>query len=165
MPEGIAGDQSPPGDRIGPSFMEIHAFVEELVRAGTRALKLVIVAPWLLRLSVVGERACSRKRTDEFSAVIETMDLEIVACELLADVARAALPTYPDEGPRLIGDGYREAPLQRRYEGAALAREHWSGKAWRQGHLSSATDAIARTLYRLIYFPDTVASVVPPEVS
>jgi len=159
MPDGIAGDQGPPGDRIGPTFRDIYTFVENVVRVGTRACELSTEAPWLLEMSLVDERARSRKRTNKASGEIETKDREIAACELLGDIAAAALPQYPEEGPIVIGEhpDYYNAPLARRYLGAAKAREMTSGKAWQQGHRKTTIKVIADALYRLIYAPDTVA--------
>jgi hypothetical protein len=159
MPGGIAGDQSPPGDRIGPTFRDIYTFVENVVRVGTRASVIATEAPWLLELSLVDERARSRKRTSKLSGKIETKDREIGACELLRDIAAAALPQYPEEGPIVIGEypDYYNAPLARRYRGAAKARKMTSGKAWQQSHRKTTINAIADVLYRLIYYPDTVA--------
>src|ERR1700691_6009750 len=145
MPEGIAGDQGPPGDRLGPTFGDVYSFVERVVKVGTRACVISTEAPWLLDMHLVEERARSRKRSNEGPGVIEIKDLEIGACDLLRDVAVAALPEYPDEGPRLIGEarGYRNAPPARRYEGAANARNNGSGKAWRQERRRPAFDCIA----------------------
>jgi hypothetical protein len=161
MPEGIAGDQSPPGERIGPTFRDIYSFVEHVVRVGTRACEISTEAPWLLEMSLVDERARSRKRTNKASGEIESKDREIAACDLLGDIAAAALPKYPDEGPRAIGeaDGYCNAPLKRRYLGAALARDMTNGKAWAQAYRKPTVHVIADVLYRLIYYPDTVADL------
>ncbi|HEX5852517.1 MAG TPA: hypothetical protein VFY36_05440 [Solirubrobacteraceae bacterium] len=160
MPDGIAGDQSPPSDRFGPTFRDIYSFVEYVMRVGTRACVIATMAPWLLDIYLVEERACSRKRSNKVPGVIETKDREIGACELLRDIAVAALPEYPDEGPRAIGEaqGYRNAPLARRYLGAAEARGNTSGKAWQQERRRPTIDAIADVLYRSIYAPDTVAN-------
>jgi hypothetical protein len=158
MPDGIAGDQSPPGDRFGPTFGDVHSLVEHVVRVGTRASKFSTEAPWLLEMKLVHERARSCKRRGK-RPEIEKKDLEIGACALLRDIAAAALPEYPDEGPRLIGEcvGFGNAPLARRYLGAAHARNKRSGKAWQQTRLKPAIDSMADVLYRLIYAPDTVA--------
>ncbi len=159
MPEGIAGDQSPPSDRFGPTPRDIDSFMERVVRVGTRACVMETEAPWLLDMHLVDERARSRKRLGKGSEVIEKKDLEIGACDLLRDIAAAALPEYPDEGPRLIGEarGYRNAPLAKRYLGAAEARGNANGKAWAQEHRRLAIRLIADVLYRSIYAPDTVA--------
>jgi hypothetical protein len=162
MPEGIAGDQSPPGDRIGPTFNDIAAFVVHVMRVGTRACDMSTEAPWLLENSLVMERARSRKRTNGTSRGIEAMDCEIAACELLGAIADAALPN-DGEGSIAIGErtGFHLAPRERRF--ASAARLHGltsetSYKHWHQQYGKPAVRIIASVLFRLIYAPDTVGS-------
>jgi hypothetical protein len=159
MPDGIAGDKSPPSDRLGPTFRDVHSLMERVMRVGTRACVFKTEAPWLLEMHLVEERARSCKRLNKDSRPIGTKDLEIGACALLGDMAAVALPAYPEEGPRAIGEaqGYHNAPLATRYLGAAKAGNRISGKAWAEAHRRSTINSVADVLYRSIYAPDTVA--------
>jgi hypothetical protein len=160
MPNGIAGDQSPPGERIWPTFRDILIFVETVVRVGTRACCISTEAPWLLELNLVEERARSRKRTNRPSGEIEIKDREIAACELLGVVADAVLSEY-GEGSTAVGEAqtYHYAPLERRNTGAARIRgleSETSGKHWFQHYAPLMMHGMADLLYRLIEAPDTV---------
>jgi hypothetical protein len=164
MPDGIAGDQSPPGDRIGPTFRDITSFVEAVVRVGTRASDISTEAPWLLEIGLVDERARSRKRTNKTSGAVETKDREIAACELLGAIADAVLPEYEEEGSIAVGEatGFHYAPLERRSEVAARRRNlesESSDKHWRQHYGKRLQRLMADVLYRLIYAPDTVGDI------
>lgn len=164
MPDGIAGDQSPPGDRIGPTFRDIYSYMGDVVRVGTRACYMSTEAPWLLDIGSVDERARSRKRTNKTSGEIESKDREIAACELLGAIADAVFPENEKEGSIAIGEakGYRYAPLERRSAVAARLRgleSESSGKHWRQHHGKRLQRLMADVVFRLIYAPDTVDDI------
>jgi len=158
------GEDISPDDRIGPTFRDVYTFVENVVRAGTRACDISTEAPWLLDMSIVDVRARSHKRTSALGK-IETKDLEVAACDLLREVAAAALPDHPEEGPIAIGEysGYHRSSRARRSLGAAKARGKSSAKNWRQTRRRLVVQAIADELYRVIYFPDLAAELASGE--
>ena len=115
-------------------------------------------------MSIVDVRARSQKRTSALGK-IETKDLEVAACDLLREVAAAALPDHPEEGPIAIGEysGYHRSSRARRSLGAAKARGKSSAKNWRQTRRRLVVQAIADELYRVIYFPDLAAELASGE--
>jgi hypothetical protein len=152
MPQGIAGDQSPPGERMGPTFREVHTLVTLLMRVGTRAAGLQTDAAWLLCMSAVDERARSRKRTDDTLPGIEIEDLVLAAWELIEEAADNALPD--EEAMIALGlhKKYRGKTLKARSQGAAEARRFTSGKNWYDTRMKDVINDVSYELYRLISF-------------
>jgi len=167
MPEPGSGDQ-PPGRRTGPTFRDVEALTELVVKAGTRAARSTD-AEWPMDMSITQERARSRKRFDGAPVEIERKDLEMAFEEIVEDAARRALPNH-DEGLKIIGSHQecKGASLEVRSNCAARARGCASGKHWRQRYRPEAIELIAEELYRLIYYSDSPSAPqeeVPTHIS
>lgn len=155
MPDGIAGDKSPPGERMGPTFRKVHSLVEHLMRVGTRVGQIQSEAAWLLEKSAVDERATSRKRTDDTLPGIEIEALELAAWELIEEAAYRALPN--EEAVIALGlhEDYRGKTLVARSQGAAEARDLTSGKYWYNTRKAGIVSDVSYELYRFISFSGT----------
>lgn len=118
-----------------------------------RAIEMRSQHKWLIDTEIVRDRARPHKRSDDEPAVLEAMDYELAARDVVCQAAKQATHD-PNEALALIGEAplTKNAPLSVRYAAAAGYRKgaNTSGKHWAQTYGKHVKRRIAEELYELI---------------